>query len=68
MNIYRVIEDGQDFCVRAATMREAIDICEARYMREVMSEAVIAVDQEGEKENYHEQVLHSCELIGPLLN
>ena len=70
MNIYRVIEDGQDFCIKAKTMHEAVKICEECYIEDFLSEkpGFDRTGLEGEREYYHEQILQSCELLGELKN
>lgn len=71
MNIYLIIEDGQNFCIRAKTMNEAINICELSYLEDLEDQKEgegDAYNELDEKEYYHEQILQSCSLVGQLKN
>lgn len=65
MNIYRIIEDGQDSLIRASTMQEAVGICLASYLEEIDADGG---DPDREITYYHADILESCELLGELKN
>lgn len=67
MNIYLIVEDGVNFCIKAKTMDKAIQICEKSYLEERESEDP-KYNKYTEKKYYHEQILESCSLIGELKN
>ena len=73
MNIYRITEDGEAFCIKAKTMHEAVKVCEDSYVEEELdsisnkkfsSETIDSVS----REYYNTNLLQSCELIGELKN
>ena len=72
MNIYRVIEDGQDSCIKAKTMSEAVKICEDSYIEDRLelfnTDDNQDVFEQHEREHYQQNVLKSCELLGELKN
>lgn len=65
--VYRVVEDGSDFCVKAETMMDAVRICQEAYLNELTED-----DSEGSREldieYYNRRVLESCQLVGELRN
>ena len=71
MKIYRIIEDGSDFYIKADSMRKAIEICEESYIDDVSSantEELTPEQEEVERKYYHGNILESCELMGELNN
>ncbi len=36
MNIYLITEDGENFCIKAKTADEAINVCEKSYIDEIL--------------------------------
>lgn len=67
MNIYLVREDGEDFCIKAETIAGAYFLCLKSYIDE-MQEEKKTIDMEEETKYYNENIMKSCELIGPLKN
>ncbi len=67
MNIYLITEDGENFCIKAKTAGEAINVCEKSYIDEIL-ETQPGSSLESEKEYYYEQILQSCSLVGQLKN
>jgi hypothetical protein len=67
VNIYLMNEDGETFCIRAATMSDAVLIAERLYLEEMKTDAE-DFNYDREKEYYHEEILKSCALIGELKN
>jgi hypothetical protein len=67
MNIYLVIEDGEQFCIKANTMSEATCICERSYLDD-REEHESPIDVDVERKYYQEQILQSCSLVGVLKN
>ena len=81
-NIYLLVEDGEQSCVAANTMAEAITIGLNSYLKERVNEEfegqvnfspedLIRLDSQFvliETEFYHQNILQSCEFIGKLKN
>jgi hypothetical protein len=67
VNIYLINEDDQTFCIRAATMSDAVLIAEQLYLEELKNDTE-DFNFDREKEYYHEAILKSCALIGELKN
>ena len=63
MNIYLLIEDGESFCIKAKTMAEAVYLCEKCYLEDFKDD-----EKDYEKSFYHENILQSCSMVGPLKN
>lgn len=70
MNIYRVTEDGEDILIQAETMTQAISLTLGKHLCEmsVYKNPQYTYDEVGERENYHDNILQSCELLGKLKN
>jgi hypothetical protein len=68
VNIYRIIEDCEDFCIKANTMIDAINICRERYLDSVAHDDPDNFDKEDEIKYYNNNILQSCALIGELKN
>lgn len=69
MNIYLVNEDGEENCVRAETMTQALKICLERYLNLNYKEELDAGNNmDSEIKYYHENILKSCNLVGRLIN
>lgn len=68
MNIYLIIEDGLNFCIKAETMAAAVEICEKSYLEEMEEEKGVEYCFGTEKEYYHEHLLQSCSLVERLKN
>lgn len=69
MNIYRIMEDDQYFCMRGKSMQEVTKLCEDSYIEECTIEiATEQTTEEYEREHYHTNILQSCELVGELKN
>ena len=67
MNIYLLCEDGENFCIRALTMAEAIIIAKNKYFEELKEETK-EFNLEEETDYYDNEVLLSCSLVGKLKN
>lgn len=71
VNVYLIQEDGESFCVRSHTMRDALKTSEDRYLSDPEIKEQI---QSGEStlseeiEHYYSQILQSCSLVGELKN
>ena len=68
MYIYLITEDGETFCVRAHTMKEAVDVCEKIYLEDQKEVEGEKYNEENERNYYHNQILQSCQLVGELKN
>jgi hypothetical protein len=70
MNIYLIVEDGEQFCIKADTPKEAIDICLKGYLQEEGIEVDESVhpDDLSESQWYYDEILQSCSLVGQLRN
>jgi len=71
VNIYRIIEEGVDSCIKAKTMHEAVKVCEDAYINVVVdgvSGEYLKVFEKSEREYYQLSILESCELVGELKN
>ena len=69
MNIYLTTEDGVISCVKAKTMKEALDICFNIYLEDVKNDCVEnAYDEKVESEYYYDHILESCSFVGKLVN
>lgn len=76
MNIYKITEDGDDFCIKADNMSEACKLCEDRYIEDRMEDYEKEMNKICSKESfesverkfYKDEILFSCELIGRLAN
>jgi hypothetical protein len=72
MNIYHIIEDGDDFCVKAKSMSEACKVSEDFYIKERLEETnpetICSQDifVKEEREFYRNEILKSCNLIARL--
>jgi len=58
MKIYRIIEDGEGFCVKAKTMIDAIIICQNDFVsknKDMLTDTAIKY--------YYDEVIESCTLI-----
>jgi len=71
MNIYLITEDGETFCIKAETMAQAIEVCEASYLDDRREEAKAfpaSYNENTERAYYHNEILQSCSLVGELKN
>ena len=66
MNIYMVVEDGEQAYIKAPTMKGAIDVCLKSYLDEVCD--VTDYDRKTETQYYYDEVLQSCSFVGKLRN
>lgn len=70
-NIYKIIEDGDEFCIRAKTMKDAISISENIYLTELKDECEECgrtFNRDKGLKYYHDSIIQSCELLGELKN
>jgi len=68
MNIYLIIEDGEQYCVKGKTMKEAIDSCLNSYLEEMKDHYKEVYNETRETEYYYNDILTSCSLVGRLVN
>ncbi len=68
MNVYLVNEDGEYNCIKAETMKEAVDICLNGYLEEMKDDQGDKYMEPTESEYYFDNVLQSCSLVGHLAN
>jgi len=66
MNIYLITEDGETFCIKAETMAQAIEVCEASYLDGLR--LLASYNENTERAYYHNEILQSCSLVGELKN
>lgn len=67
-NIYLIIEDSEQVCIRAKTMTGAVDICLQSYLDEAKDREKDKYSEESEMNYYYNEILQSCSLIGKLGN
>lgn len=67
MNIYMITEDGSNFCIKALTMSDAINVCESSYVEDAMEDDH-GTTEDHERKYYHTDILESCTLVGELRN
>ena len=70
MNIYLMNEDGESFCIKAETMKDALNICEESYLDDRKNEEPknLLLNIENEKKYYYDEILQSCTLVAELKN
>jgi len=69
MNIYLMDEDGDQFCIKANTPKEAIDICLSSFLEDSKDDPESWPYNEGvETKWYFDKVFLSCSLVGELKN
>ncbi len=66
MNIYRIVEDGAAFCVKALTMTDAVRRCEDSHNEDCADDPEYSESEV--RKHYQNQILESCELLGELKN
>ena len=67
MNIYLLVEDDVNCCIKAKTMAEAVEFGETIYINE-RREDDPECDYTSEVNYYHTQILQSCSFVGELKN
>jgi len=71
VNIYLIVEDGQQFCIKAINMGEAVKLCLDSYLEEREGDIGYKFDDIYKNEEtgyYHGNILESCSLVGELKN
>lgn len=70
MNIYFLDEDGERFCIKANTPKEAIDICLDSFLEDSRNDLETKnepYNEETETKWYFDKVFMSCSFVGNLL-
>jgi len=70
MNIYLMNEDSYQFCIKANTPKEAIDICLSNFLRDSIDDLTKnePYTEEMETKWYFDNIFLSCSLVGELKN
>lgn len=71
MNIYRAIEDGEVSILRGENMSVVVEMLLQLHLEDMEADCIKnhrEFDENLEAQEYHADILQSCELIGPLKN
>lgn len=68
MNVYTVIEDGEERCWKALTADLAMRAAKAEYMKEYLAEDASAEEVAETEQQWEREIFGGCLFVGELMN